>query len=61
MDLKLPKTRNPKVISEMQDAFDSVEIVIKAKIGRLCNEGRYVEAARLENALNLISETDFSI
>ena len=61
MKANLPDSRNPKVVSETRDAFDSVEIIVKAKIERLCNDGKYDEASALEAALNLIGETDYSV
>ena len=61
MKVKLPESRNPKVISEAQDVFGFVEIIVKAKIERLCNAGKYDEASALEAALNLIGETDYSV
>ena len=61
MKVKLPESRNPKVISEAQDVFDFVEIIVKAKIERLCNAGKFDEASALEAALNLIGETDYSV
>ena len=56
MEVKLPVNRK-----EVRDAFDSVEIIVKAKIERLCNAGKYDEASALEAALNLIGETDYSV
>lgn len=45
---------------EIDDAFETVEIIIRAKINRLCNELKYDEAAELDKALILINNTDFS-
>ena len=56
MEVKLPVNRK-----EVRDAFDSVEIIVKAKIERLCNAGEFDEAFALEAALDLIGETDYSV
>lgn len=45
---------------EIDDAFETVGIIIRAKINRLCNELKYDEAAELDKALILINNTDYS-
>ena len=45
---------------EIDDAFETVGIIIRAKINRLCNELKHDEAAELDKALILINNTDFS-
>ena len=45
---------------EVDDAFETVEIIVRAKINRLFNESRHDEAAELDKALTLINNTDFS-
>lgn len=46
---------------ELNDAFATVGIVIRAKINRLCNEGKHDEAIKLEEALKLINNTDYKV
>lgn len=45
---------------EIDDAFEIVGIIIRAKINRLCNELKHDEAAELDKALILINNTDYS-
>lgn len=45
---------------EIDDAFETVGIIIRAKINRLCNELKHDEADELYKALNLINNTDYS-
>lgn len=45
---------------EIDDAFETVGIIIRAKINRLCNELKHDEAEELYKALNLINNTDYS-
>ena len=45
---------------EIEDAFKTVGIIIRAKIERLCNTGRYEEAKELENALITINNADYN-
>lgn len=45
---------------ELNDAFEAVGIVVRAKINRLCNDLRHDEAIKLERALTLINTTDYS-
>ena len=51
---------NPIAAAEIEDAFKTVGIVIRAKIERLCNEGKYEEAQELENALIKINTADYN-
>ena len=45
---------------EIDDAFEIVGIIIRAKINRLCNELKHDEAAELDKALILINNTAYS-
>lgn len=45
---------------EIDDAFETVGIIIRAKINRLCNELKHDEADELYKALILINNTDYS-
>lgn len=45
---------------EIEDAFKTVGIVIRAKIERLCNDGKHEEAKELEKALIIINNTDYN-
>lgn len=51
---------NPIAAAEIEDAFKTVGIIIRAKIERLCNEGKYEEAQELENALIKISTVNYN-
>ena len=54
---------NPFSVSsgkEAEEAFKTVGIVVRAKIERLCNEGRYEEAKELEKALITINNADYN-
>lgn len=53
---ELPKDRN----GEIKDAFETVGIIVRAKIERLCNELRHDEAIELEKALIIINNTDYN-
>ena len=45
---------------EIVDAFETIGIIIRAKINRLCNELKHDEADELYKALILINNTDYS-
>lgn len=45
---------------EIEDAFKTVGIIIRAKIERLCNDGRQEEAEELEKALITINNADYN-
>lgn len=45
---------------EIEDAFQTVGIIIRAKIERLCNEEKYEEAKELEKALITINNADYN-
>lgn len=45
---------------EVEDAFKTVGIVVRAKIERLCSERRYEEAKELEKALITINNADYN-
>ena len=51
---------NPIAAAEIEDAFKTCGIIIRAKIERLCNEGKYEEAQELEKALNIINKQDYN-
>lgn len=51
---------NKQYTEEFNDAFETVGIIIRAKINRLCNELKHDEAEELYKALNLINNTDYS-
>lgn len=44
-------------IQEINDAVETVCILTRAEIERLCNNGEYTEALKLEGALEIISKT----
>lgn len=54
---ELPKDRN----GEIKDAFETVGIIVRAKIERLCNERKHEEAIELEKALMIINNADYNI
>ena len=45
---------------EIEDAFQTVGIIVRAKIERLCNEEKYEEAKELERALITINNADYN-
>ena len=45
---------------EIEDAFQTVGIIVSAKIERLCNEEKYEEAKELERALITINNADYN-
>ena len=45
---------------EFDDAFQTVGIIVRAKINRLCNENKYEEAEKLEKALIEINNADYN-
>lgn len=49
-----------KAGSEIEDAFQTVGVMIRAKIERLCNENKYEEAKELERALIIINNADYN-
>ncbi len=51
---------NPICAKEIEDAFKTMGIVVRAKIERLCNEGKYDEAETLEMALIKINNADYN-
>lgn len=51
----------PTSAKEIEDAFQTVGIMIRAKINRLCNDNNYAEAEELEKALIIINNTDYNI
>lgn len=46
--------------NEIKEAFETVGIIVRAKIERLCNENKHIEAEELEKALILINNTDYN-
>ena len=50
----------PNASKEIEDAFQTVGIIIRAKIERLFNDGKYEEAKELENALITINNSDYN-
>lgn len=53
---ELSKDRN----GEIKDAFETVGIIVRAKIERLWNERKHDEAIELEKALITINNTDYN-
>lgn len=49
-----------KAAEEIEDAFQTVGIMIRAKINRLSNEHKYEEAEELERALIIINNADYN-
>lgn len=49
-----------RAADELEDAFKTVGIIVRAKIERLCNEKKYEEAKELEKALITINNTDYN-
>ena len=45
---------------EIEDAFQTLGIIVRAKIERLCNEEKYEEAKELERALITINNADYN-
>ena len=45
---------------EIEDSFQTVGIIVRAKIERLCNEEKYEEAKELERALITINNADYN-
>jgi len=48
--------RTEQLKLEVEDAFQTVGIMIRAKKERLCNQGRFIEAEELEKAYNVVNE-----
>lgn len=44
-----------KIKLEVEDAFQTVGVMIRAKMERLCNQGRFEEAEELEKAYNVVN------
>ena len=57
MDKVYTQNLNP----EIDDAFKTAGIIIRAKIERLCNNGEYIAAKELEDALIKINNTDYNL
>ena len=49
-----------KSAEEIEDAFQTVGVMIRAKIDRLFNENKYEEAKELERALIIINNADYN-
>ena len=49
-----------KASAEIEDAFQTVGIMVRAKIERLCNDEKYEEAKELEKALISINNVDYN-
>ena len=49
-----------KASAEIEDAFQTVGIMVRAKIERLCNDEKYEEAKELEKALITINNADYN-
>ena len=49
-----------KAGAEIEDAFQTVGIMVRAKIERLCNDEKYEEAKELEKALITINNADYN-
>lgn len=45
---------------EIEFAFKTVGIIVRAKIERLCNEHKFIEAEELEKALIEINNADYN-
>lgn len=45
---------NPK--EEIDDAFQTIGIIIRAKINDLCNQQRFIEAEEIQEAYDKINE-----
>ena len=60
----MDRTFTQKIIGdpsgEIEECFNVVGIVIRAKINNLCNENKYKEAEELEKALCIINNTDYN-
>lgn len=50
----------PTSAKEIEDAFQTVGIIVRAKIERLCNEQKFEEAKKLEKALVEINNADYN-
>lgn len=46
--------------NEIRDSFETVGIVVRAKIERLCNDGDFQQAKELEKALIIINNADYN-
>ena len=57
----MDKLYTQKIDDEIDDAFKTVGIIVRAKIERLFNEKKFIEAQELENALIIINNTDYHI
>lgn len=58
--INIPKNGSAKTGEEIEEAFKTVGIVIRAKIERLCNKGKSEEARELEKALIAINNADYN-
>lgn len=43
-------------MDEIHDAFQTVGIMIRAKINSLCNEHKFIEAEEIQKAYDIINE-----
>lgn len=57
MDRVYTQNINP----EIDDAFETVGIIVRAKIEQLGNNGEYITAKELEDALIKINNTDYKL
>ena len=57
---EIPQGGFQKAGVELEDAFATVGIIVRAKIERLFNEEKYEEAKELEKALITINNADYN-
>lgn len=58
--IEVPENDFQKAGKEIEEAFKTVGIIIRAKIERLCNDGKLEEAKKLEEALITINNADYN-
>lgn len=58
--IEVPENGFPKAGKEIEEAFKMAGIIIRAKIERLCNDGKSEEAKKLEEALITINNADYN-
>lgn len=56
---KCSSYRYAPAMYELKDTFESMGIYVRAKINRLCNDGKFEEAKELQEALSVINKHDY--
>lgn len=58
--IEVPENGSSSVGKEIEEAFKTVGIIVRAKVEKLCNEGKSEKAKELEKALIIINNADYN-